>query len=136
MMAQILVVNDGQMLAALIAGSLREDGCEVIHANDPLTALDMAAMREGAFDLILTDVQTKPISGFEFVRRLAVMGNQSPVLFMSDSRSVSAIIANAIGRSAIIEKPFTAPQLRNTVKKRLARGVTCLMSEQQMVQQA
>jgi len=119
-MAQILVVDDGSLLAGLITGSLREDGHEITQAESPINALDITANRKTVFDLILTDVLTKPISGFELARRLTIMGIRSPVLFMSESRSVVSVVADSLGRSAVIEKPFTAPQLRTSVRKRLA----------------
>ena len=83
-MAHILVVNAGSLLVALITGSLRDDGHEITHADNPVNALDITAKWNGTFDLILTDVLTKPISGFEFAKRLTIMGSRVPVLFMSE----------------------------------------------------
>lgn len=119
-MAHILVVNDGSLMAGLINGSLRDDGHEITQADNPIHALDIMAKRDGSFDLILTDVSSKPISGFDFSKRLMTMGIKSPVLFMSESRSVISVVEDSLGRSAVIGKPFTAPQLRASVRKRLA----------------
>ena len=119
-MAHILVINDGTFLAGLITGSLRDDGHEVTHADNPLNALDIAAKGNGLFDLFVTDVLSKPISGFEFARRLTTMGVRAPVLFMSESRSVVSVVGDSLGRSAVIAKPFTAQKLRTSVRKRLA----------------
>jgi len=118
-MAHILVVHDGSLLTGLITGSLRDDGHDVTHADDPLAALQLTAEGHRLFDLILTDGVTKPISGFELARRLVIMGSRAPVLFMSGSRSVVSVVVKSLGRSAVIEKPFTAPQLRASVGKRL-----------------
>ena len=104
----------------MITGSLRDDGHEITHADGPINSLAITAKRQGIFDLILADVSSKPISGFEFAKRLVVMGVDAPVLFMSDSHSVVSVVAESLGRSAVIEKPFTALQLRNSVRRRLA----------------
>ena len=71
-MAHILVVHDGSLLTGLITGSLRDDGHDVTHADDPLAALQLTAEGHRLFDLILTDGVTKPISGFELARRLVI----------------------------------------------------------------
>jgi DNA-binding response OmpR family regulator len=118
-MAHILVVSDGSLLAGLINGSLRDEGHEITHADNPLHALDITTKRTMSFDLILTDVVTQPISSFDFAKRLTIMGVKTPILFMSESRSVVSVLTGSLGRSAVIGKPFTARQLRNSVRQRL-----------------
>jgi len=114
-MANILVVEDEVMVLDLIASTLRLDGHSVAGLTNPLAALDVSAC-ERSIDLLLTDIEMRPISGFELVKRLSKMGLTSPVLFMSGYPALAGAVANSLGRTWIIQKPFTAGQLRAAVR--------------------
>lgn len=120
-MSHILVVDDEQLLLDLIANTLRLEGHEVVALSDSLDALRLQTIAHRPFDLLLTDIHSKPISGFELVKRLASEGITMPVLFMSGYPAMNGVIASGLGDRALLEKPFTAQQLRAAVKKALQR---------------
>jgi DNA-binding NtrC family response regulator len=116
--AHILVVDDEHILLDLISSVLRTDGHTVTSLSDPSLASDY--VKNAAIDLILTDVTMRPISGFEMVKRLTILGFEGRVLFMSGFSNLSAAISRSVGVRAIIEKPFTAIELRRSVKRVLS----------------
>jgi CheY-like chemotaxis protein len=121
-MANILAIDDESILLALISATLRRDGHNVTAMTDPLAAVDSFISGRAAVDLLLTDVTMKPISGFEVLTRLVSAGFDGPVLFMSGYSALSGCVAESLGVRAVIEKPFTAPQLRAAVARALAKN--------------
>jgi DNA-binding NtrC family response regulator len=119
-MSNILVIDDEAVLLDLIATVLRLDGHTVIAMSDPLAALDCLRGAELLpIDLLLTDIEMKPISGFELVNCLGKTGIIIPVLFTSGYPALSGAVANSLGERSILEKPYTAAQLRTAVSKAL-----------------
>jgi DNA-binding NtrC family response regulator len=121
-MANILMIDDEPLLLGLISNTLRLDGHKTIALSDPLDALDYQREGQSPIDLLLTDIDMKPISGFELVNRLTKAGFDGPVLFTSGYPALSGAIANSLGQRSILEKPFTAPQLRAAVRGTLSRS--------------
>jgi DNA-binding NtrC family response regulator len=120
-MARILVIDDEVVMLGLISSTLRQDGHIITETSDPIDALSIVDQYRQEIDLVLTDVETKPISGFEFVKRITQRGIDIPVLFMSDYPSLAEVISSTLGKGAVIEKPFTASDLRRSVARFLAR---------------
>jgi DNA-binding NtrC family response regulator len=118
--ARILVVQDDPVLLGLLSGTLRPEGHEPVVAGGPMEALNFTSQEFQRIDLIVTRIDNKPITGLEFARRLLRRGIDVPILFMSSSRSMVSVIGNSLGQSAVIEEPFTAAELRSSVKKCLA----------------
>ena len=121
-MANILVIDDEPVLLNLIATALRLDGHTIKAICDPLAALDAHGDEQSPIDLLLTDIDMVPISGFELVKRLSKTGFNSPVLFMSGYAALAGAVAESLGERAVLEKPFTAAQLRSAVHRMLSKS--------------
>ncbi len=119
-MANILVIDDEPLLLDLIANILRLDGHNVRAQCDPIAALHFQEAGEAPIDLLVTDISLKPITGFELVAGLSKKGFNSPVLFTSGYPAPYWAAANRVRNYPILEKPFTAAQLRAAVGKALA----------------
>ena len=119
-MAPILVIEQELVLLGLISSTLRLDGHTIIDTSDPIEALSIVERRKQEIDLVLTDAETTPISGFEFVKRLTAKGIDIPVLFISGCPNLAGVIASTLGKSSVIETPFTASALRRSVNRLLA----------------
>jgi DNA-binding NtrC family response regulator len=116
--AHILVVDDEDIVLDLLATVLRSDGHTVTAFSDPSLASDCLDI--AAIDLILTDVTMTPFSGFELVKRLTILGFDGQVLFMSGFSNLYAAISQSLGERAVLEKPFTAMELRKAVNRILS----------------
>lgn len=119
---RILLVQDDPVMLGLVVGSLGREGHEIIEAANPIEALDIAALRRDELDLIIARVDSRPITGIELSKRLNRRGIDIPMLFMSPTHSLAAVIAGSFGTSAVIEQPFTGIQLRSSVKRCLSNS--------------
>ena len=112
-MANIFVIDDESILLDLISNALRLDGHKVTTFSEPMSMLAVPGCP--LMDLLVTDVEMRPINGFEVAKRLIMRGFQGPILFMSGY----SYPRDSSDRRLVIEKPFTAGQLRAAVSKAL-----------------
>ena len=117
---RILVVQNDPVLLGLVSGSLRPEGHAILEMKSPMDALRLPADEFQTIRLVIAEVDSRPITGIEFMRRLKRKGVNVPVLFMSASRTMVDVIAGSLGHSAVIEEPFTGAQLRESVNRCLA----------------
>jgi len=114
---RILVVQDDPVMLGLVVGSLRPEGHHVIEVANPVEALEIARREGTSLDLIIARVDSRPITGIELSKRLTRCGIDIPMLFMSPTHSLAAVIAGTFGTTAVIEQPFTGAELRSSVKR-------------------
>jgi DNA-binding response OmpR family regulator len=112
-MANILVIDDEPLLLNLIAQRLELDGHRVTAFENPLAIFEPSPENRQPFDLLLVDVDMRPINGQEVVRRLCQQGFKGSVLYMSGYSNGQEL--------PLIEKPFTVAQLREAVSAALSR---------------
>ena len=106
----ILLVDDDESFAALLADSLRREG------YDPRSCGDIAhaeqELRASAFDVILLDVMLPDRSGFEFCAELRNRGIEIPVLMLTARGEVTDRVTGLrIGADDYLPKPFDVPEL-------------------------
>jgi two-component system, OmpR family, alkaline phosphatase synthesis response regulator PhoP len=106
----ILLIDDDDSLASLLADSLRRGGYEprlcgdVAHAEEEL--------KSDVFDVILLDVMLPDRSGFEFCAELRNQGVQTPVLMLTARGDVmDRVTGLRIGADDYLSKPFEVPEL-------------------------
>ena len=104
----ILLVEDDEMVRALVRETLARDGYKVLEAADPMDAQRIASEFRSQIHLLITDVVMPKVSGRELAERLASQRPQMKVLYMSGYTD-SAIVANGILEKevAFLQKPFT-----------------------------
>jgi PAS domain S-box-containing protein len=107
-----LVVEDEPEVRALAANVLASAGYEVIAADGPAEALELAASSE--FDLLLADVVMPGMRGNELARRLAAARPRLKVLLMSGYLDGERLVE--AGRSGFVQKPFTGEELARAVR--------------------
>jgi len=113
---RVLVVDDSLSVRKVQERYLRDLGCVVTVARDGLEGLEK--LREGNFDLILTDLEMPRVNGYELISE--VRGNPAwsgvPVVVIS-SRGADKYITKAmnLGASTFLSKPFTQAQLKQVL---------------------
>jgi CheY-like chemotaxis protein len=118
----ILLVEDEQMVMAMVEKILRVQGYEVITAHTGEEALRVAAERGGDIDLLLTDVVMPRVSGGELARRLTATHPEMKVLFMSGYTEDTAIHQGRLeDDAAFLQKPFSPRVLAERVRDVLDR---------------
>jgi two-component system cell cycle sensor histidine kinase/response regulator CckA len=119
-MAHILVIDDQDVLLALISHALQLSGHIITAFSDPFLALDYLKTVEQPIDLLLTDIDMPRMTGLELVIQFNRAGFWNPVLFMSGYPPLAVAVAESFGMSAVLEKPFTVSQLREAVSAAVA----------------
>ncbi len=107
----ILLVEDEPAIRDAIALALRDEGYEVLVAEDGHTALSMVN-RFPNIDLIVLDVMLPCINGLDLCRLLRHEGNGVPVLMVSAKGSESdRVVGLEVGADDYLSKPFGTREL-------------------------
>ncbi len=112
----ILVVEDDPALSEALEDTLMLSGYRVFTATDGRAALERLA--EEPLDLVITDVQMKPMGGEELLRRIKADQPEVPVLMMTAYGTIEkAVAAMHAGAADYLVKPFEAEVLANAVSR-------------------
>ena len=112
----ILVLDDEEALADLLAGRLREAGHQVRTAYRGSQALEALAAEPA--DLVLTDLMLPDANGLELMPRLLERSPQAKVVMMTGTGSTAiAVKAMKAGAEDYLEKPFDPEELLVLVEK-------------------
>jgi CheY-like chemotaxis protein len=118
---RLLVIEDEDSIAQLVAHILRREGYEVELAPDGQAGLEAARARRP--DLVLCDLMIPRVHGFEVIRSLrsAPMTRRLPIIVLSaKSYAPDRRKALELGASAFLPKPFQADELVALVKRTLS----------------
>ena len=112
----ILLVEDDEIMRGLTRQLLQEHGYTVVEADDGKSALEWAETHPGPFDLVLTDVVMRRMSGPELVERLHATRPNLKVVFMSGYTGELIAEREVLKRGiTLLEKPFSRTALLNTI---------------------
>jgi two-component system OmpR family response regulator len=118
---RVLVVDDEENVAHLVASALRFDGFETITADTGSRAL--AAVAEQSPDLVVLDVMLPDLDGMEVLRRLRTGGSDVPVVFLT-ARDAGEHRVDGLraGADDYVVKPFSVEELLARVHAVLRRA--------------
>ncbi len=118
---KLLLVEDEQTLAGIVADTLNDRGFEVTIAGDGETGL--RKFRAVTPDVVVTDIMMPCMDGFTFVEHLRRSGVRVPVLFLSARSSADDVVRGfETGGNDYLRKPFAISELVVRVKALLGRG--------------
>jgi two-component system, cell cycle sensor histidine kinase and response regulator CckA len=117
----ILLVEDEEGLRSLNARGLRSRGYSVIEASNGVEAMEALEQKEGAVDLVVSDVVMPEMDGPTLLKTMRGRNPNLKIIF------VSGYAEDAFGKSlpenqqfAFLPKPFTLSQLVAAVKETMA----------------
>lgn len=123
MSPRVLVVDDEENIAYLVASALRLAGLEVATAANGEDAL--AVCSPASPDLVVLDVMLPDLDGFEVLRRLRAKGVTAPVLFLTARTDTADRVRGlTAGGDDYIVKPFALEELVARVHLALRRRGT------------
>jgi PAS domain S-box-containing protein len=121
--ARIVVVDDEDVVRAVVSRTLEEQGYEVLQARNGHEALQRLAEAGGTVDLVLSDVVMPGLGGRELGERLAAEHPDVLVVWMSGYPRDSAFgQGEPAGAQSFLQKPIPAEVLVRTVQDVLARA--------------
>lgn len=114
----ILLVEDDEIVRALVLEVLESRGYKVLEAANGHAAIDLCGTYDGGIELLLTDVIMPGMSGRELRTRLADICPDMKVLFMSGYTD-DAIVRHRIHESDMpfLQKPFPPNALAKKVRE-------------------
>ena len=119
--SKVLIVEDEQALADVLADNLRDEGHDVKVAHDGHAAL--AAWRDATPDLVVLDVMLPAMNGLNVCKTRRNEGDDSPVLFLSALGQADERVAGLeAGGDDYLAKPFHLPEFLLRVRALLRRG--------------
>lgn len=123
-MLKILLLEDDMILSEIIEEHLVAKGYEVVLAYDGESALDLAC--KDKFDLLLFDVNVPLIDGFEVLKSIRDIQNNTPAIFITSLTSPKDMQkAFGVGGDDYIKKPFELYELElriENIKKHFNLG--------------
>jgi DNA-binding response OmpR family regulator len=122
-MARILVAEDEQHIAEMIAFKLTNRGHQVLRAGDGAEAVRLAGQENP--DLILLDVMMPVLSGFEVLRKLKSdpACRAVPVIMVTAKGQEREVVGGLReGATDYIVKPFSLKELVARVELVLSRS--------------
>ncbi|MBI5870104.1 MAG: PAS domain S-box protein [Actinobacteria bacterium] len=117
---KILLVEDDHVVRSLTQKLLEKCGYQVCPAPDAEQALDIFEELNGDFRMVLSDVVLPHMDGIQMADRLRGLKPGLQVLLMSGYSDESRRQQIRDKGYAFIHKPYTVPDLRQTVKRVLA----------------
>jgi len=122
-MARILIADDEESMRMLVARAISMDGHTTVTAQDGVEALEILAREDGAFDLLLSDIQMPVMDGIALALAAARDFPRLTILLMTgfaDQRERASNL-NAIAHD-VISKPFSVADIRAAVADALKAG--------------
>ncbi|CAL80085.1 putative two-component response regulator [Bradyrhizobium sp. ORS 278] len=120
-MSRVLIADDEDSMRTLVARAIAMDGHETVTAQDGAEALDILTRENGAFDLLLTDIQMPIMDGIALALSAARDFPDLTILLMTGfaHQRERASNLNAIAHD-VITKPFSVADIRTAVADALA----------------
>ena len=120
-MSRVLIADDEESMRTLVARAIAMDGHEIVTAQDGAEALDILTRENGAFDLLLTDIQMPIMDGIALALSATRDYPDLVILLMTGFAHQRERASNlqAIAHD-VITKPFSVADIRTAVADALA----------------
>ena len=115
---KVLVVDDSKVMRGILRKMLSADGAEVVEACDGKQALDVLAGQ--SVDCIISDWNMPRMKGIDLLRQVrgdAALADTPFVMVTAEALAANLAEADAANVSSYLTKPFTADDLRTTLRR-------------------
>ena len=120
-MPRVLIADDEDSMRTLVARAIAMDGHDTVTAQDGAEALEILTREQGAFDLLLTDIQMPIMDGIALALSAARDFPRLTILLMTgfaDQRERASNLS-AIAHD-VITKPVSVGDIRTAVADALS----------------
>src|SRR5438105_5029350 len=133
MAERILIIDDDERLAAMLASYLVARGFAVEHRTDGRSGL--AALDAGDVNAVILDVMLPDLDGFEICRRIRARSEVPVLMLTARGDDLDRIVGLELGADDYLPKPFNPRELlaRMRAVLRRARPAAAAASEHLVV---
>lgn len=118
-MTRLLIVDDDANLRHTLSYAFKQEGLEVVSAEDGDTAL--ASFRRSRPDLVILDVMLPGRDGFEVCRTLRRESDVPIIMLTARDTELDKVVGLEIGADDYLAKPFSTRELVARVRAMLRR---------------
>jgi len=114
---KVLIADDEIHIIHVVAIKLRNNGYEVIAANNGAEAYDLACREQP--DIVVTDYQMPFVTGIELIEKLRaneLTKNTPVILLTARSFAISEELQESLGVEECLSKPFSPKELLKTIQ--------------------
>jgi len=119
---KVLVIDDQEFVRTIVKKMLEQVGVgNVVEAHDGNSGLDV--VERELPDLVICDVQMRPVDGFGFVKSLRALphGRDLPVIMLTAHTDATTIArAKELSVEAFLAKPVLPPALKDKILRVMA----------------
>lgn len=116
----VLVVEDEQLVQAVVEDCLSEGGFEPVMTSNGEKAIELLDAAEGKYRALVTDINLGPgeLDGWDVARHAREIDPNFPVVYMSGIEA-DEWASNGVPNSIMLAKPFAPAQLVTAVSQLL-----------------
>ncbi len=118
-MARLVLVDDDANLRHTLGYTLRQEGFEVISAEDGERGLEM--FRQSRPDVVVLDVMLPKLDGFEVCRRIRRESDVPILMLTARDTELDKVVGLELGADDYLAKPFSTRELVARVRALLRR---------------
>jgi DNA-binding response OmpR family regulator len=119
--ARVLVVEDDETMASVLAAYLTQAGYEAVHAADGTEALQLWGRSRP--DVVILDILLPTLSGLEVLRRRRAAGDDAAVIVLSArGEEEDRLVGLETGADDYVVKPFSPREVVLRVEALLRRA--------------
>ncbi len=116
--ARILIVDDDESARIVLSTILERAGHETFVAEDGEEAVSLCLGL--TFEVVVTDLQMHAVHGLELITLLRDLSPRPTIIAISATGSVQLDMAQALGATVTLSKPFTVEEVRSAVTDAVA----------------
>lgn len=129
MAKRILIIDDEPMILESVGYNLKQEGFEVITANNGETGLKLA--QAAPVDLILLDLMLPGMNGMEICRILRQASDVPIIMLTAKEGEIDRVLGLELGADDYVTKPFSMRELMARVRTVLKRTGTAGGNQEQ-----
>lgn len=119
-MAKILIIDDDALIRAMSSKMLKNEGHEIITANNPTEGYKALNNNGDSIDLILLDIVMPEESGLTMLPKIQTITPKVPIIIITAVASLdSAIQAIKLGAYDYLRKPLVEGDIKHSINKAL-----------------
>jgi DNA-binding response OmpR family regulator len=116
---RILIIDDEPMIVESVSYNLKQEGYEVISANNGEVGLKLADTEK--VDLILLDLMLPGMSGLEICRSIRLHSEVPIIILTAKEGEIDRVLGLELGADDYVTKPFSMRELIARVRTVLKR---------------